>query len=96
VTKDRPAVERFEVVTVPAGIVRRAVTTAFSVLSLTSASATLPQWHRYEIRDRQSGERLRTVNDDVNGRDVGSELQRTLGDMTASDFARRWKLPASA
>jgi hypothetical protein len=93
VTSDRPADEQFEIVTSAAGIVRRAVTTIFSVFSLTSVNPTLPQWYRYEIRDRRSGERLRTVNDDVTGRDVGSELRRTLSEMRASEFARRWKLP---
>ena len=92
---DQPASEQFEVVTESAGIVRRAVSTIFSVISLASASATLPQWHRYEIQDRRSGQCLRNVNGDVGGRDVETELHRDLAEMTAAEFARRWKLPES-
>jgi hypothetical protein len=87
-----PASSAFEIEVVSASRARRGVTSLMSLLSFTSGSATLPQWRRYEVRDRKSGAVLRTVNDDVNGRDVEAELRRDLQELNAADFAARWKL----
>jgi hypothetical protein len=86
------AAQECEIVKVSTSFVRRAASSVFSLLSLPSSAAMLPQWHRYEIRERASGRVLRTVNDAVDGRDVDFELQRDLNTMTASEFATRWKL----
>jgi hypothetical protein len=93
VHEEGPAASVYDVAVVSVGLLRRAITSLFSLLSLTSSSATLPQWRRYDIRDRRSGTILRSVNDDVNGRDVEAELRRGLAEMTPVEFALRWKLP---
>jgi len=92
---DSTAAAEFEIVKMSSGVLRRSISTVFSLLSLSSTSATLPQWHKYEIRERTSGAVLRTVNEAPNGRDIAFELQRDLTTMTASEFARAWKLQRS-
>jgi hypothetical protein len=75
---DSMAAAEFEIVKVSSGLIRRVVSSVFSLLSLSSGAATLPRWSRYEIRERRSGKLLRTVNDAVDGRDVDFELHRDL------------------
>jgi hypothetical protein len=91
VTDDVSAAERYEVVKIPASRVRRRLTSILSLVSLSSPS-TLPQWSRYEIRDRKTGAVLRTINDVVDGRGVEPDFEQDLAKLTATEFAQRWEL----
>ena len=91
VTDPMSAAERYEVVRVPASRGLRRLTSILSFMSL-SSSSTLPQWSRYEIRDRQTGAVLRTINDVIDGRGVEPDFEQDLEKLTAAEFAKRWEL----
>ena len=93
--EDAPAADVYEVVTQSASLIRRAVTSVFALVSVVGGSASVPQWRRYEIRHRRSGETLRVVNDDVDGRDIEFSLHKDLRELTAEEFALRWKVRQS-
>ncbi len=93
-TNDAHASQVYAVEKRPASFARRVITSVLSVLSIASAEVTLPQWSRYEIRDRMTGRTLRAVNNDVAGRDIGWELDRDLNELDPVEFARKWKLPS--
>jgi hypothetical protein len=85
------AADVYEVVKVPASRTRRRLTSILSLVSLSSPSS-LPQWSRYEIRDRQTGAVLRTINDVVDGRGVEPDFEQDLAKLTAAEYAHRWEL----
>ena len=90
-TDEVSAADRYEVVKVPASKARRRLTAILSFVSL-SSSSTLPQWSRYEIRDRQTGTVLRTINDVIDGPGVEPDFEQDLATMSAAEFAQRWEL----
>jgi hypothetical protein len=91
VTDDVSAADRYDVVKVPASRGMRRLRSILSFMSL-SSSSTLPQWSRYEIRDRHTGAVLRTINDVIDGRGVEPDFELDLTKLTAAEFARRWEL----
>jgi hypothetical protein len=91
VSDDVSAADLYEIVKVPASKARRRLTSILSLMSLSSPS-TLPQWSRYEIRDRRTGAVLRTMNDVIDGRGVEPDFERDLTKLTAAEFAQRWEL----